>query len=130
MTKQTIPSGLPDWLTEHLTRYVESDGADGHLWDATSFGGRDQTPTLLLTTKGRKSGQPRLLPLIYGETQGGYVIIASKGGASSHPAWYLNLLDDPIVDVQIESRRFCGISWLKSIRPIRNTRSGLTAKFR
>jgi proline iminopeptidase len=103
---RAIPAYLPDWIRDHIRRYVESDGADGHMWDSTVAGGSGLVPTLLLTTTGRKSGDPLTLPLIYGEAAGGYVIIASKGGAPSHPAWYLNLTAHPEVEVQVEAKRF------------------------
>jgi proline iminopeptidase len=61
---------------------------------------------LLLETLGRKSGRPLLLPLIYGRTPSGYAVVASKGGAPSHPAWYLNLAAHPEVQVQVEAERF------------------------
>ncbi|MCG8590776.1 MAG: nitroreductase family deazaflavin-dependent oxidoreductase [Proteobacteria bacterium] len=101
-----LPSNLPDWIREHVRRYLESDGADGHLWDSSFAGGPGVVPTLLLTTTGRKSGKPKLLPLIYGKTDGGYAIVASKGGAPEHPAWYLNLTAQPEVAVQVEAKRF------------------------
>jgi deazaflavin-dependent oxidoreductase (nitroreductase family) len=57
-------------------------------------------PVLELTTIGRKSGQPRAVmltsPLQQGDT---VVIVASKGGEDTHPAWYLNLRDEPNVEV-------------------------------
>ena len=56
MPEQRIAEGLPEWIREHLTRYMESDGADGHLWDASLGGGVGMIETLLLTTTGRKSG--------------------------------------------------------------------------
>lgn len=96
---------LPDWMREHVRRYLESDGADGHLWDSSERGGPGPIPTLLLTTTGRKSGKPQLLPLIYGKTSKGYAVVASKGGAPAHPAWYLNLVDHPEVDVQVGPKK-------------------------
>ena len=101
-----VPANLPDWIRDHVRRYVESDGADGHLWDASIGGGTGLVPTLLLTTVGRKSGRAITLPLIYGKAGDGYAIVASKGGAPTHPAWYLNLCAQPDVDVQVEARRF------------------------
>ncbi len=62
-------------------------------------------PVLLLTTIGRKSGRPRTWPLGYLEDSGNLVVIASAGGVSSHPAWYLNLRDRPEVTVQVGGRR-------------------------
>ncbi len=106
MPSAPSPAKLPDWIRDHVRRYQESDGADGHLWDSSVAGGPGPVPTLLLTTTGRRSGAPHVLPLIYGETAGGYAIVASKGGAPSHPAWYLNLTARPEVRVQVGARRF------------------------
>ena len=106
MSEVSIPAHLPKWIRDHLRRYLESDGADGHMWDSTAVGGPGVLPTLILTTIGRKSGKPQMLPLIYGKTEGSYVIVASKGGAPTHPAWYLNLAAQPEVKVQVEAKRF------------------------
>ncbi|MBV1931353.1 MAG: nitroreductase family deazaflavin-dependent oxidoreductase [Porticoccaceae bacterium] len=77
------------------------------MWDSAPLGGPGLLPTLLLTTIGRKSGEARIMPLIYGETaDGGYIVIASKGGAPKHPAWYLNLLAQAEVEVQVSDDKF------------------------
>lgn len=55
---------------------------------------------LLLTTIGRRSGKPHTVPLLYIQDGGRYVVIASYGGRPHHPAWYLNLTDEPLVTVQ------------------------------
>lgn len=94
-----------DWIDAHRQQYLE-DGEKGHFWDSTVVGGPGPVPTLLLTTKGRKSGQDRIMPLIYGKTEDGYVIVASKGGAPSHPDWYFNLEADPMVGVQVVNEKF------------------------
>lgn len=83
---------------EHVDRYRETDGEEGHDWQGTQ--------TLLLTTKGRKSGEERTTPLIYGEADGNYLVVASKGGTPDHPAWYLNLRENPSVEVQVWGDRF------------------------
>lgn len=93
---------LPDWPGDHLRRYLASNGEEGYYVDFSSIGGPPLTPTLILTTTGRKSGKPQMLPLIYGEADGNYVIVASKGGAPEHPAWYLNLVAHPDVALQIK----------------------------
>jgi deazaflavin-dependent oxidoreductase (nitroreductase family) len=62
-------------------------------------------PVLLLTTTGRKTGKRRTNPLIYVEDGEGYAVVASKGGAPHHPAWYLNLSSHPDVTVQVKNRR-------------------------
>ena len=97
---------LPKWIADHLQRYLDTDGADGHMWDSASVGGPGLIPTLLLTTTGRRSGKPIVMPLIYGEAGGKYVVVASKGGAPTHPGWYLNLSAHPNVEVQILAKRF------------------------
>ena len=83
---------------EHVRRYVETDGAEGHDWQGTQ--------TLLLTTTGRRSGEQRTTPLIYGEHDGDYLVVGSKGGADDPPAWLLNLEADPDVQVQVRGDRF------------------------
>jgi deazaflavin-dependent oxidoreductase (nitroreductase family) len=106
MHEPRIAAGLPEWIRDHLQRYLETNGEDGHMWDATLGGGTGMCPTLLLTTTGRKSGEPLTLPLIYGRAGEAFVVIASKGGAPAHPAWYLNLEANPEVGVQVMADRF------------------------
>jgi deazaflavin-dependent oxidoreductase (nitroreductase family) len=60
---------------------------------------------LLLTTTGRRSGQPRTVPLAYIEHAGGFVVVASNGGADRPPAWWVNLRHDPAAVVEIGTRR-------------------------
>ncbi len=105
MSEVKTPVNLPKWIDDHLRRYIESNGADGHMWDSAPVGGPGPIPTLLLTTTGRRSGKPIVMPLIYGEADGNYVIVASKGGAPQHPGWYLNLVAKPEVEVQILAKR-------------------------
>jgi deazaflavin-dependent oxidoreductase (nitroreductase family) len=61
---------------------------------------------LLLTTHGRRSGRLRRTALIYGRDGDRYLVVASAGGAAQHPAWYLNLHDEPRVEVQVGAERF------------------------
>ena len=82
----TLQVGGPDWIERHLKAYLATDGAEGHLLDFRPGGGREQTPTLILKTVGRRSGQPHMTPLIYGRHGHEIVVIASKGGAPEHPA--------------------------------------------
>ncbi len=83
----------------HIRRYQETDGEVGHIW-------RRGSKVLLLSTKGRSSGEPRTAPLIYERVGEGYVIVASKGGAAEHPGWYRNLAKEPRVEVQVEGEVF------------------------
>jgi len=83
---------------EHVKRYEETDGAEGHDWQGTV--------TLILTTTGRKSGQQRKNALIYQKYGNDYLIVASKGGADEPPAWYLNLEANPEVGVQVLGDKF------------------------
>lgn len=84
---------------EHTQKYRETDGEVGHEWQGTQ--------TLLLTTTGRKSGEPRELPLIYAPWEDDvYLIVASNGGQDKPPAWYVNLREDPSVEVQVKADRF------------------------
>lgn len=62
-------------------------------------------PMLLLTTTGRRSGEPRTVPLLYLDRDGGWLVIASFGGRDYHPAWYLNLQADPACEVQVDGAR-------------------------
>ena len=80
----------------------------GHVVDVREIGGLRFTTCLLLKTIGRKSGEARILPLIYGDTGGEVVIVASKGGADVHPAWYLNLREQKEVEFQIGGQAFRG----------------------
>jgi deazaflavin-dependent oxidoreductase (nitroreductase family) len=84
---------------EHVERYRETDGEEGYSW-------QKGTTILLLTTKGRRSGKERTTPLIFTEHEGSYLVVASKGGADEPPAWYLNLKENPVVEVQIKGERF------------------------
>ncbi len=83
---------------EHVDRYRATEGAEGHDWNGTT--------TLILTTSGRRSGEPRDSALIYRPHGDAYVVVASKGGAPDHPAWYKNLVAQPDVQVQVLGDRF------------------------
>jgi deazaflavin-dependent oxidoreductase (nitroreductase family) len=66
---------------------------------------RKGVPVLLLIATGRKTGRQRTTPLLYVEDGGRYVVVASAGGAASHPAWYLNLGSNPDATIQVGRRR-------------------------
>jgi deazaflavin-dependent oxidoreductase (nitroreductase family) len=84
---------------EHVKRYRETDGAEGHEW-------REGSKILVLTTTGRRSGEPRSMALIYGTHRDDYLVVASKGGSDQHPSWYLNLIENPEVRVQVLADEF------------------------
>lgn len=84
---------------EHIERYVATDGAEGYQW-------REGTTILILTTTGRRSGEPRSSALIFRAHGPDYLVVASKGGADEPPNWYRNLQDDPGVQVQIKGEKF------------------------
>ena len=84
---------------EHVRRYRETGGEVGHIW-------KEGSTVLLLTTKGRKTGEDRTTPLIYARDGDDYVIVASQGGAPEHPGWYRNLTKTPEVELQVEDDVF------------------------
>jgi proline iminopeptidase len=84
---------------EHVRRYIETDGEEGHIW-------REGSTILLLTTTGRNTGKQSTTPLIYGLDGANPVIVASKGGAPEHPGWYKNLAKNRDVEVQIKGDVF------------------------
>lgn len=105
-TSAVIAKARRDWKTEHLETYLGSGGARGHIVDVSDIGGKKFTTTLLLRYVGRKSGKTMITPLIYGDIGGEVVIVASKGGADHHPAWYLNVVDSKELSFQIATQAF------------------------
>ncbi len=106
MAEAKLAPNLPGWMVEHANRYISSGGTDGHMYKVTPPGLSEMTvPSLLLTTTGRKSGEKFIFPLFYGEDGGKYFVIASKGGAPEHPGWYRNILADPVVEVQVGTKK-------------------------
>ena len=98
MSEENQPRQLADWMVEHMEKYLATNGEDGHVWRGV--------PTLLLTTTGRRTGRSLMLPLIYGTHGDHHVIVASKGGNPKHPGWYVNLVAEPTVQVQVGAERF------------------------
>ena len=87
---------MPDFRLfgdEHVRQYEATGGKVGHDWNGTGV--------LILHTSGRKSGQTRKHPLIYGRDGDDYLIVASKGGAPDHPGWYKNLVAHPEATIQV-----------------------------
>jgi deazaflavin-dependent oxidoreductase (nitroreductase family) len=92
------PTG-DDWRAGHVESYLATDGEQGYWW-------KPGVPTLLLTTVGRRSGRAYRTPLIFGRDGDRLVVVASKGGDPAHPDWYLNLLAEPRVRVQVRGDVF------------------------
>ena len=93
-------------MTKMLITDLRANG--GHVTSGP-FAGR---PVLLLTTTGAKSGQARLAPLVYSREGDDYIIVASKGGAPVHPAWYYNLVANPVVTVEVGRKTFQAQAWV------------------
>jgi deazaflavin-dependent oxidoreductase (nitroreductase family) len=77
----------------HVEAYRRTNGAEGYEW-------RNGSHIVLLTTIGHRSGEERTVPLIYGRHGDDYLLVASKGGADDPPAWYVNLVANPVVTLQ------------------------------
>ena len=77
--------------------------ANGGRASSGPFKGGD---VLILTTTGAKTGAPREIPLAFSKDNGNYVVVASKGGAPTNPAWYHNLRANPIVKVEALGETF------------------------
>jgi deazaflavin-dependent oxidoreductase (nitroreductase family) len=80
--------------SEHVRVYRETGGERGYDWRGTNI--------LLLTTKGKSSGEQRTTPLIYRTDGDRWVVVASKGGAPEHPDWYKNLQAEPTAVIQVK----------------------------
>ena len=93
MTTEEPVDSPTGWVHKHIRTYVDSGGTKG-----TKFYG---VQSLLLTTRGRRSGLLRRTALYYGQDGDQYLLIASNGGSPTHPKWYLNLRADPEVTVQV-----------------------------
>ena len=82
---------------EHVRSYAETNGEVGYIWNGV--------PTLLLTTVGRRTGEARTNALIFGRDGNDYLVVASMGGAPTHPSWYRNLLARPAAEIQVRAER-------------------------
>ncbi len=91
---------MNDWNAKVIKEFRENDGVVGGPFEGMTL--------LLLHTTGAKTGKQRVNPVATMKNSGGYVIIASKGGAPSHPAWYHNLVANPQVTVEVGTETFEG----------------------
>jgi deazaflavin-dependent oxidoreductase (nitroreductase family) len=90
------------WVAEHIRRYVESGGTRGHRFNGHA--------ALLLTTRGRRTGNLRRTALYYGRDGERYVLVATPARSGAHPAWYLNLLDSPAAVLQVRADVFAALA--------------------
>jgi deazaflavin-dependent oxidoreductase (nitroreductase family) len=89
-------------LRVHDELYKRSGGRFGHKVLGV--------PTLLLSTTGRRSGKTRVNSLVYARDGGDYLLVASKGGADTHPAWLHNLTADANVEIQVGREKMKGVA--------------------
>ena len=108
-----LEPGTPGWQQRHVEIYLATDGREGHVIDFRRPG-VPEVNCLLLQTTGRKSKAAKTTPLIYGRDGNGFVIVASKGGAPDHPAWFLNLRDRPEVRFQVAGKKYRGAARITS----------------
>ena len=102
------------WVRDQVELYERSGGTEGTTLMDTGL------PVIVLTTRGAKSGKIRKTPLMRVEHEGRYAVVASQGGAPTHPVWYHNVKAEPHVELQdgpvkrdmrARAIRGCGSSW-------------------
>jgi F420H(2)-dependent quinone reductase len=99
----TQPTGMP----KPLLRLISAFSAWIYRISSGKLMGQfpSGAPVFLLTTKGRRSGRSRTVPLLYLQDGDDLLVVASQGGAPRHPAWYHNLLSDPMAEALVGKRR-------------------------
>jgi len=90
----TYEASPSDWVREQVEAYERSGGTEGNTLLDTGL------PVVIVTHRGVNSGNLRKTPLMRVEHEGHFALVASKGGAPDHPAWYANLVADPMVMIQ------------------------------
>ena len=78
-----------EWVRKQVEEYETSHGERANTLRDTGL------PIIIVTTRGNRSGKIRKTPLMKVEHDGAYALVASKGGAPSHPVWYYNLVANP-----------------------------------
>jgi F420H(2)-dependent quinone reductase len=78
-----------EWVRDQVELYERTSGAEGNTLRDTGL------PVIIVTTRGNKSSKIRKTPLMRVEHDGEYALVASQGGAPTHPVWYHNLVADP-----------------------------------
>ena len=95
MTGTRLAPNMPQWMRDHVARYLESNDSDGHMLEIRS---EKPVPTLLLTTTGRRSGEKFLFPQIY-------------GSKPIEIAWSAELASPPLALMPpVPNRLICGLS--------------------
>ena len=89
---------MDDFNKQVIEEFRTNDGKVGGMFEGA--------PMVLLTTTGARSGQPRIAPLVYTTDSDRLVIIASKGGAPTHPDWYHNIAANPDVTVEVGTEKY------------------------
>ena len=93
---------MSDWNKKIIEEFRANEGkVGGHFENMT---------LLLLQTTGAKSGLPRLNPTAYTEDRDRLVIIASKGGADTHPDWYYNVVANPNVTIEVGTEKYDAVA--------------------
>ena len=87
------------WVRDQVELYESTDGAEGNTLMDTGM------PVVIVTHRGKSSGRIRKTPLMRVEHDGIYALVASQGGAPTHPKWYANLVADPHIELQDGPRR-------------------------
>ena len=93
LTGEYVPSTW-DWVADQVTTYERTGGREANTLMDTGI------PIVIITSLGASSGKLRKFALMRVEHDGGYALIASKGGDPAHPAWYHNLVAEPLVEIQ------------------------------
>lgn len=98
------PKGLNSPQTKIIIKWMSRINTWAYKATKGKVGGKflKGAPVALLTTTGRKTGEPRVSPLLYLREGNRVILVASQGGAATNPMWYLNLKANPKVTVQIK----------------------------
>ena len=107
MPTQPMPETLKKWFNTPLAKIFQRTNTFVYRVSGGRVGWRiGQAPVLLLTVRGRKSGTPHTVPLLYLQNGSDYAVVASKGGWPKDPIWYLNLQANPDVTVEVKRQKF------------------------
>ncbi len=100
------PRGLNSPQTKHIVKWMSRINTWLYKRTDGKVGGKflKGAPVALLTTTGRKTGEPRVSPLLYLREGDRVILVASQGGAANNPMWYLNLKANPKVTIQIKDQ--------------------------